>query len=115
MQRRPTTNEFNVIRGILNEELGINREAYAKRGKGPKALRAAKESLKSGGWGADSNTVEDLPREHMSRKGGVDPVSFVKNKVIDLMSDAQRKGVEMTHGEAHQLATHMLKQHMGQA
>ena len=62
----------------------------------PEDQVVSSEAVVRGLWSGDSNTVEDLPREHMSRKGGIDAVSFVKNKVIDLMATAQKKGIEMT-------------------
>lgn len=102
---------YNHLSRRLDEELGINRAAYAKRGKGPKAVKAAKASLASGVWSGDSNTVEDLPRERMSRKGGVDPDWFTKKAVIKFMADALAAGQKPTHQEVMRMANAALEAH----
>jgi hypothetical protein len=103
---------YNVLKKCLKEnDAGINRDAYSKRGGGPKAVRAAKESLKSGGWSGDSNTVEDLPRERMSRKGGVDPDWFTKKAIIKFMGDAVAAGKQPTHQEMIRMANAALELH----
>ena len=118
-ENAPTRAQLNIRESYytalcqrLDEELGINRAAYSKRGGGPAAVRKAKASLASGGWSGDSADVEDLPkRERMSRKGGVDPDWFTKKAVIKFMADALAAGQKPTHQEMMRMANAALEAH----
>jgi hypothetical protein len=90
----------------LDEALGVNLDAYGRNKKGKKRARRfleRQESHPHSSWSGDSSSVEDLPTERQA-DGGIDPAAAVKNTVIDLMSKAQTKGIQMTHGEAHRMA-----------
>jgi hypothetical protein len=98
----------NVI-NISEEGLGINFSGYEANPKAQRKARVYQKQLETRpemSWSADSATVQDLPTTKQAN-GGIDPVAAVKNTVIKLMTDAQSKGIEMTHGEAHKMAMKM--------
>ena len=109
---------YNRLSSKLDEAMGIEQSAYGFNPKGGRkvhrlAKRFEQEPMVS--WSGDSATVEDLPAEPSQDMHATDAEAFVKKHVMDLMSAAQEKGIEMTHGEAHKIATQRLKQHLGQA
>ena len=109
---------YNRLSTKLDEAMGIEQSAYGFTPKGgSKVRRLAKryEQEPMVSWSGDSATVEDLPAEPSQDMHATDAEAFVKKHVMDLMSAAQEKGIEMTHGEAHKIATQRLKQHLGQA
>jgi len=85
---------------FINEALGINRKAYAKRGKGPAAVRAAKQSLaNSSSGGAGDSTIEapDLEPETTERPH-IDDV--VAPHISTLIAAADKHQIDLSHGEA---------------
>lgn len=109
---------YNRLSSKLDEAIGIEQSAYGFDPKGGrKTYRLGKrfEQEPMVSWSGDSATVEDLPAEPSQEKPDTDAEAFVKKHVMDLMSAAQEKGIEMTHGEAHKIATQRLRQHLGQA
>lgn len=101
----------------LNEAIGINLDAYGRDKKGKKRARRFLERQKShphAAFGAgDSSTVEDLPDESPKERVA-DPESFMKTAAINILKDAQSRGIKMTHGQIQQQALDMLKKYMGQ-
>lgn len=98
----------NVI-NISEEGLGINFSGYEANPKAQRKARVYQKQLETRpemSWSGDSATVQDLPTTKQAN-GGIDPVAAVKNTVIKLMTAAQSKGIEMTHGEAHKMAMKM--------
>jgi hypothetical protein len=109
---------YDRLKAVLNENEGINQAAYGYTPKGGSKARRVANRFKTEpmvSWSGDSANVEDLPEEEPSMEHGTDSETFVKKHVMDLMTAAQEKGIEMTHGEAHRIATQRLKQHLGQA
>ena len=107
---------YDRLNKMLNENLGVNFSAYKADPKSHRKARLYAKQLETRpemSWSGDS-TVEapDLPKQ--SGSNDIDAEAFVKARVIDMMSKAQEKGIEMTHGEAHKIASDMLKKHMGQ-
>jgi hypothetical protein len=100
---------YTRLKNSLTEELGINFTAYQATPKAQRKARLYQKQLETRpemSWSGDSATVEDLPTKRQEN-GGIDPTAAVKNTVIDLMTKAQSKGIQMTHGEAHKMAMKM--------
>ena len=107
---------YQRLNARLNEELGVNFAAYASNPKAHRKARLYQKQLETRpdmSWSGDS-TVEAPDLAPPSAERSADPEGFVKAQVIDLMTKAQEKGIEMTHGEAHKIATDMLRKKVNQ-
>jgi len=100
---------------FISENLGVNLRGYQASKKAQRKGRLYQKQLETRpemSWSGDTATVPDLPAINKP-SNGVNPETFVKQHVIKLMTQAQEKGVKMTHGQAHRAALDLLKKHMG--
>lgn len=100
---------------FISENLGVNLRGYKATKKDQRKGRLYQKQLETRpemSWSGDSASVPDLPKADNQAKSGVDPETFVKQHVINMMTNAQEKGIKMTHGQAHSAALDLLKRHM---